>query len=549
MKKKLYSLLLLAMAMAAPAHAQWNTNATPRCIFSTTYVDENGDTRVGGDYYACSPKAVRTPDKKTWLSWRTWGRKEVNGISRYAVRTYLQLLNRDGEPQFDEPIMVNDYATTSWWSEYALCVASDGSAIVTVADGRAEEASLTDEQEDISTFSPAIYKIDQEGNFLWGLDGVEYPQYTNAAFTNAFVVGDDTFFIFVNSDYTDESAITYIQRINDDGTTAWDEPRVLLNSMFLQYQILPTDDGDMLFFDHTADGARVQRLNRDLEPQWSEPVIYDDNYYGGHEMNHYRIVPDGQGGACVAFQRFMGEFSHNIRVQHINADGSLAFGLTGLDAYNAEEYDHNYPAIAVNPEKQEILVQFASQLAAKGAVMMQHFTYDGDYLMDDRGFEVASKNDATSGGYYFGLIKTGIGAVKNGDWIVVYRDISSFNKESFTIRRYNNDFSERVWSRTISRDIAPSDVTVIFEDEALYMFYRETKEGKNPGITIFRMGIDGNYDVTYDDGPTVGIDDIERSTSNAQPSTFNIAGQQVNPSRHGLNIVRHADGTTTKQLR
>ncbi len=81
------------------------------------------------------------------------------------------------------------------------------------------------------------------------------------------------------------------------------------------------------------------------------------------------------------------------------------------------------------------------------------------------------------------------------------------------------------------------------------MFYREMKADKNPGITIFRIGIDGSYDVTYDDGPTVGIDDIERSTSNAQPSTFNIAGQQVNPSRHGLNIVRHADGTTTKQLR
>ena len=45
---------------------------------------------------ACSPKAARTADKKTWLAWRTWGHKDVNGISRYAVRTYLQLLDRDG---------------------------------------------------------------------------------------------------------------------------------------------------------------------------------------------------------------------------------------------------------------------------------------------------------------------------------------------------------------------------------------------------------------------------------------------------------------------
>ena len=186
----------------------------------------------------------------------------------------------------------------------------------------------------------------------------------------------------------------------------------------------------------------MQRLNRDLEPQWGEPVTYDEYYYGGHEMNHYRIVPDGQGGACVAFQRFMGDFSHNIRVQHINADGSLAFGLTGLDAYNVEEYDHNYPAIAVNPETQEILVEFASQLSGRGAVMAQRFTYDGDYLFDDRGVEVASKSDATSGGYYFGMLRSGIGAVKNGDWLVAYRDISSYGKviqESSMFKRKRNE--------------------------------------------------------------------------------------------------------------
>lgn len=218
--KRFYTLLFLALAGIGSAFAQWNTNANPVCIF---------DASGHGDYYASNPKAVRTPDKKTWIAWHSWGLKEVNGIDRSAVRTHLQLLDRDGVPQFSEPIVVNDYITSTWWSEYGLQVASDGSAVVTVADGRAEESFLPDLQDHSYFFSPAIYKIDQQGNFLWGKDGIAYTQYTNSAFTNCYTVGDDTYLIFFNNS-EDGTGIaddmtnigTFLQRINSDGTTAWE---------------------------------------------------------------------------------------------------------------------------------------------------------------------------------------------------------------------------------------------------------------------------------------------------------------------------------------
>jgi len=496
--KKITTLLALAFAAATPAMAQWNTNATPNCIFSTTYTDENGNTKTGGDYYACSPKVARTADKKTWLMWKTWGAKLVNGVKAPAVRSFLQLLDRDGNPQFEEPIMVNDHITPSYWSECALLAAPDGSAIVTVADSRTEDDTFADANASPYTFTPAIYKIDQEGNFLWGLDGVEYRDIKNGPFTNAFLVGDDTYFIFVNSSEDGSTGKTYIQRIDADGVEAWEEPKVLRDEMFLQYKILPSLDGNFLLFDHTPDGARVQCLNRDFEDQWGEAVIYDDHYYGGYEMNHYKVVSDGAGGACVAFQRFMGTTSHNIRVQHINADGSLGFGLTGLDAYNADEYDHAYPSIAANPETQEILVQFASDQDRSGSVMHQKFSFDGDYLYDELAVPVASKSAVTNA-YFYGLV--GVGALKGGDWIAVFRDISAFAKESIIIRRYDKD-GNRVWTRTIGRDIAPENLKLVVEEEATYLFWRETKAGKNPGINIFRIANDGTYNVTYNEPET-----------------------------------------------
>lgn len=536
--KKLYTLFLMALTGVCPVMAQWNTNATPVCVY---------DASGHGDYYACNPKAVRTPDKKTWIAWRTMGTKEINGIKSSAVRTYLQLLDINGVPQFEQPIMVNDHATTTWWSEYGLQVAADGSAVVTVADGRAQENSLSDLQDHADFFSPAIYKIDQQGNFRWGSDGVAYTQYTNAPFTNCYVVGNDAFLIFYNGDDGDPETAedpnligTFIQRVNDDGTTAWSEP-MAWSDEFVQPQILPSVDGRFLLFDKSPEGSVVHCMDRDLNEVWGDPVIYDDHKYDGYAMNQYCIAPDGKGGAAVAFVRNMGQFAHNIRVQHINADGSLGFGLTGLDAANTEDNDYDYCGIAVNPRSEEILVDFESQLPTGYDVMLQKFSFDGDYLFDDLGLSIASKDPTNV--YAFG--KVGCGAVGDDQWIVAYRDVQAFVNASFIIQRYDKD-GQRVWSRTIGREIDPTSITFFVEEEATYLIYRETRENKEPGIKIFRIGNDGSYNVTYPDD--LGINDSQIAVDRAV-RYYDLSGRELPQAQKGLNIVRKSDGTVQKQMR
>ena len=83
----------------------------------------------------------------------------------------------------------------------------------------------------------------------------------------------------------------------------------------------------------------------------------------------------------------------------------------------------------------------------------------------------------------------GVGSLKCGDWIAVYRDLSAYNHESFVIRRYDQN-GERVWTRTIGRGLAPDGVQLVVEEEAAYLFYREYAEGKEPGFKIFRIGVD-----------------------------------------------------------
>ena len=520
MKQKLL-LTTLALACASMVSAQWNTNANPRCI-------------IPGDYHdaATNPKAIRTADGKTWIAFRQWDTAKTldDGTQKKIFfRNYVQLLDKDGVPMFDEPLLVNDHCSPSWTSQYGFAVTADGCAVIGTADSRNEEDEMDDEYH---AFQPAFYKIDQEGNQLWGLDGITWEKFQSAPFTRIYTIGNDIFCQF--TDTSIENGGSYMTRISQDGVELWDEPVPFYG------QLLESDDSTMLCFDMTGDGSRVRKLNLDLEPVWDEDVIYDSYYYGGHDLNPYKVASDGKGGAAVTFVREMGGFAHNIRVQYISADGELGFGLTGVDAYNAEEYDHNYCGISVNKDTEEILVDFQSQLAqGHETLSLAKFNYYGDYLFDDHGFRLGDKITTS-----YAWAQVGHAPMKNGDWIVAYRDVAGWGDEVLIVTRIDKD-GNKIWKKTIGRHLSISDISMISEDDATYFVWRERGSSKSNGITIFRIfNADGSFKPTIQDGvATVALD------QNAPETYYTLDGKRLDAPQRGLNIVRRADGSVEKTIR
>lgn len=501
MKKKIFTLMACAMT-ALTSSAQWNTAAKPSAL-----IDCSGH----GDYYVCNPLSARTTDGKTWLSYKVW---ETTG-----VHTYLQLLDKDGIKQFDGlGILVNNYQTPSWWSKYQLAVANDGSALVSVADSRSE--TITDNtQVSGSAFEPAIYKIGQDGSFLWGLNGVSFSKYQKAPYTDIFVNGDDVYLQF--TDTSNENIGTYMNRISSDGVAAFDECKAVYG------QCVPTLNGDLLVFSASGDGAQVNRINRNLESVWDSPIVYDSYSYGGHELRPYKIAIDGEGGAAVAYTRNMGDFAHNIRVQHIGADGELGFGLTGIDAYNAEEYDHDYPGIAVNKQTKEIMVDWEDQLDLY-TQSIGKYTYNGDRQWGEKGIQVLSKTSTT--GYAYGRV--GSGALSNGDWILAVRDADGWANEKLVIMRLDKD-GGIVWKKTYGRGLDISDPSFIVEEDASYLFFRG--ESSLDVLRVFNA-----------DGTTTGINTLESSENAVPKSYYTLDGKKLNAPQKGINLVRMSDGTARK---
>lgn len=442
MRSKIFTLLVAALTVTT-ASAQWNTGSKAVSIYDCT---------GQGSYFINSPQAARTADGKTWLSYMI----RENG----GTHTYVQLLDKGGNKQFDGMgICLNDYPSPTWWSGYRLAVASDGSALVSVADSRTEKLG---DGEDGTAFVPAIYKIGQDGSFEWGLNGISFSQYQYAPYTEIYVYGDDIYFQF--SELSTEKEGTYVNRISMDGVVAFDECK------HVEGQLVKSLDGDFLQVFTDSLGVQVNRLDHNLNAVWTEPVVFDTYENNSYDLQPFSVAEDGEGGVAIAFVRNMGMFAHNVRLQHVGADGELQFGLTGIDAYNGEDGDHSYCGIGVNKTTKQIMVDWEDELNENSekyyTTAIGSFSFGGERGLGDYGKQVLKKTSDT--GYAYGRI--GMEPLENGDWILAVRDFQDFTYSKLVVMRVNKD-GETLWQKSYGDKSSITDPTLMVEDDSTYVVY------------------------------------------------------------------------------
>ena len=169
---KRFTLICAAMAAAITASAQWNTDKNP--------------VQIGNATKTNSPQAVLTKDGKMFVSWRSSAK--VGQALCYSF-PHLQLVDKDGKVMFGEAgLDVATHKSPSWNSAYTLAVTPDGSAILSNADSRSEES---EDLERYNNFTPVWYKISQDQEYQWGIDGLALTNRLNSPFTDTYVIGND----------------------------------------------------------------------------------------------------------------------------------------------------------------------------------------------------------------------------------------------------------------------------------------------------------------------------------------------------------------------
>lgn len=512
-----FTLLGMAMALAVTASAQWNTTSEPVLL--------SGD--VQGTH---SPKVVLTKDGKMYIAWRTAAK--VGNALCYAF-PHLQLIDKDGNAMFGKNgLEVSKHVSPSWTSDYSLVATSDGCAVVSTADSRSEESDSLDRY---NTFTPVWYKIDQEQNYLWGLDGLALTDRISSPLTNTYVVGDDVWIQDNTSSYTD---VNYFNRVSPEGTLGFAESQSIFG------QILQSVGTDFIAVNSGSYGPEAMRYTRDCGKVWSEPVTFATNNYGGHSLHPYALNSDGKGGFYATWVRNMGSFSHMICTQHVDADGDPTFGLDAMDVYSAEELDHNYCTQAVDTVNNKALVFWALQVGGgRYDLRAQLFNEQGDRLFGDEGKIVATKGEDYAGWAFnnYGLLPVG-----DGEWLACYADVRGWQKEYLYVERFDKDCNS-VWKKQIGEYGRFDDIAFLKGDDCSYVVFITENEDEYDIIKGARIYDDGSFEKSCD-----GISGVnEGSSAVASASIYSVDGKLVktvsaseldNVSlEHGMYIVNMKD--------
>ena len=123
---------------------------------------------------------------------------------------------------------------------------------------------------------------------------------------------------------------------------------------------------------------------------------------------------------------------------------------------------------------------------------------------------------------------------------------TDLRKQAHSAREQGREYT-MTDTRAKLRPVDSRRTVLVVEDEAVYLFYRETAQTKNPGITVFRIGTDGTYDVSYPDEGSAIRDNAAVTTATRE--YFSADGKQLKQPQKGLNIVRQSDGTVKKTMR
>jgi len=295
------TLLLIAIIIQIGAFAQWTPETDVNTLVATT---NNNDVQ-----------AVATSDGKTYVVF--W--KVVPAPTNYELR--LQVLDVDGNRQLgDDGMLISDNIPMSTWTAVWTIVVDADDNLYVGATGTEDG-------------SGHAFKMDINGNQLWGTNGVSFP---------------DAFFVIVLPLETGEAIVAWndvpnalMQKYDTDGNQVWDSPKPIENgsSKTSPGDLFELSNGDYIMVFHTynfgiSSTLFAQRYNSDGDPQWTTPTQLSDK---GTVFNTF--YSGAQSGDTI-YYGYMGSSASRFDsyLQRINPDGTLPWGINGKD-FDTNETD------------------------------------------------------------------------------------------------------------------------------------------------------------------------------------------------------------------
>lgn len=488
MTKKIIS-LFCAVICVSIAKAQWVSDVNTNTLISES-----------GRLFCASVKAAETTNGNIFVSWLSY--EYEGGDENSQGMTKLQLLDKDGNAIWEPGgRYVSTHPTATWSSDFSMVTTPDNCAVIAFSDSRTDPQGK-------NHFKTYVYKIDQAGKFLWGLDGVALPT-TSARCMRPRICVTNSGSVIVG--YTDQEQGGFVMnRIDQDGILVWSENLKVKGSLG---NFTPCDKDDFIVIVMGGEGSLTAlRYDAFGEQIWSK-AITKENIYSYVEP---RVKSDGQDGAIVSYmiqtdtnQEFY------VCLQRISADGETMMGLNPIRTSN-EATKHRGVAFGVDTKNKSIVSMWEKVVASSPTLCSTKVDYFGDEQWGENGIELRDDE-------LWGYLVEDVVPTKDDGYILIYRKLFDAVNMNIVALKLDKDGKEE-WAKDVSDISYKSQCTVIPSEDQIYIFFtdaRNSEQAINGEVFGQNLSYEGEF------GKLTSIQNTW-SSNNENDAFYNNANQTLN---------------------
>lgn len=530
----LFKTLSLSFAMSltymGSAYAQWGTQTTPKVIYQRT-----------GEILGF--KTARTSDGYTYMSWQEWN---LDWAPASSLSMCMQLLDPDGMPMWgDDGIVIDSYPTKSYTTAYTLLVDDEGNAYVSWADSRSQvDKVLTENDERYDNFEPVIYKVNKDGEMLWGEDGKTFDTSQYSVTPILYRAGKNIYAMMYGIG-AGSYIPSYFVRLDPETGDFIGTPKSMGG------QFIASVGTDIINVYASGNSTMAMRYDEDLNPVWSQPTQVAPEVYSGHNNFPYNLVSDYQGGVIVSFERNTGSSKWMPIVNYIDANGESLFGHA-VDVTTNDWNNNSYNYIVYNPQSENILNVWGMNnptTALYGQLMDVFGDRMWSNLYDEDGVELAFKDNTTD--YTFAPL--GATFTKDNTYWILYVDETNWmqdtmflmciDEEGNIIEGADNSMKVGPWFTGV---VSPS---VYWDNGNMYLIYYNyvstTGVYRIRTVMVPDLYEPGEIPEPQPENPDSGVG-ITESVNAGQATYYSVDGLRSSTPVKGLNIVKESDGSVKK---
>lgn len=356
--KRVY-LFMMMLFLGCSAYAQWpeTPEENKRLVETTFYTSEIGMLPDGSFYIF-----LDRPDG--------------------PIVPFLYYFDKDGNMVWDEPIEITRQPTLTWTKTMShLLVDKDGNAVIGVQNTKLQMGELE---------SYTAFKINKEGEFLWGKEGVDLHggEIPSGDFNAALKLTQlaDGSYIFA---YMADEII--LQKVSSDGKVQWGAGKKMGAGVY-PYVVDAGDNEFILFYQ--SSGLMARKLDFDGNDIWAQPtVVFSGELNPSIPAWTYLEVIPAAGGFVAGWYGFEGD-AHYSMCAYIKPDGSHAYidADKGLRLSYGDFYGYA-PRLAFNEEDKCVYAVFDEAIPGQSyarRVAAQKVSESGELLWNPQGVELAS---------------------------------------------------------------------------------------------------------------------------------------------------------------